>query len=58
MKLKVPEAPTATVPNRARFTVRKGMVLEIGENFDQTFRADDAFTIVPQRFLKTVNTLL
>jgi transposase-like protein len=45
VKLKVSEAPTATAPNRARFTVRKGMVLEIDENFDQPFLAAAMFLV-------------
>jgi transposase-like protein len=45
VKLRVPEAPTATAPNRARFTVRKGMVLEINENFDQPFLAAAMFLV-------------
>ena len=45
VKLKVPEAPTATALNRARFTVRKGMVLEVDENFDQPFLAAAMFLV-------------
>jgi hypothetical protein len=45
VKLKVPEAPTATALNRARFTARKGMVLEVDEKFDQPFLAAAMFLI-------------
>jgi transposase-like protein len=43
--LRVPEPPTASITNRARFAVRKGMVLEIDENFDQPFLAAAMFLV-------------
>ena len=37
VKLKQPVPPTEKNMSRMRFTVRKGMVLEIDENFDKPF---------------------
>lgn len=45
VKLKQPEAPTEKNMNRTRLTVRKGVVLEIDENFDKPFLAAAIFFI-------------
>ena len=45
MKLKQPEAPSEKNMSRTRITVRKGMVLEIDENFDKPFLAAAIFLI-------------
>jgi hypothetical protein len=45
VKLKQPEAPTEKHMNRTCFTVGKGVVLEIDENFDKPFLAAAIFFI-------------
>jgi transposase-like protein len=45
VKLKQPEAPSEKNMSRTRITVRKGMVLEIDENFDKPFLAAAIFLI-------------
>lgn len=45
VKIKQPEVPTEKSVNRTRFTVGKGMVLEIDESFDQPFLAAAMFLV-------------
>ena len=45
VKLKQPVPPTEKNMNRMRFTVRKGVVLKIDENFDKPFLAAAIFLI-------------
>ena len=45
VKLALPKIATPAIRNRARFTIRKGMVLEIDENFENPFLVAAMFLI-------------
>ncbi|NBW83118.1 hypothetical protein EBR21_15320 [bacterium] len=45
VKLEIPKTAAPTIRSRARFAIRKGMVLEIEENFENPFLAAAMFLV-------------